>query len=145
MHSHRRCLLAQAAASLLGVAVVGPRALAKPVHPDQMWYEAAVLMQRRAESWGDQSYGAVVVIDGVVVGEGPSRVVKDKNDDAHAERVAILDAQRRTGREALRESVLYSTSRPCLLCEAAAQRAGITRMFFGPALQDAGPPRVRTQ
>lgn len=102
-------------------------------------------MRERAESWGDQSYGAVVVIDGAVVGEGPSRVVKDQNADAHAERVAILDAQRRTGRETLQGSVLYSTSRPCILCETAAQRAGVTRMYFGPALQDAGPPKAPAQ
>ena len=102
-------------------------------------------MRRLAESWGDQSYGAVLVADGIVVGEGPSRVVKDKNPDAHAERVAIVDAQRRLGRESLAGSILYSTSRPCSLCEAAAFRARVSRMYFGPALQDAGSPAGRAQ
>lgn len=89
-------------------------------------------MLRLAQSWGDQPYGAVVVLDDAVVGEGPSRVVKDNNPDAHAERVALLDAQRRLGRADLSGAVLYSTSRPCALCEAAAQRAGVRRMFFAP-------------
>ena len=145
MSTHRRHLLAQAAASLFGLVLTGLRARAQPVHPDPRWYIAAARMRSRAQSWGDQSYGAVVVIDDAVVGEGPSRVVRDMNEDAHAERVAILDAQRWSGRETLRGAVLYSTSRPCLLCEAAAQRAGVTRMFFGPALEDAGPPRARAQ
>lgn len=59
-------------------------------------------------------------------------MVKDNNPDAHAERVALLDAQRRLGRADLSGAVLYSTSRPCALCEAAAQRAGVRRMFFAP-------------
>jgi tRNA(Arg) A34 adenosine deaminase TadA len=72
-------------------------------------------------------------------------VVKDKNPDAHAERIAIIEAQRRLGRLSLAGSVLYSTSRPCSLCEAAAFRAGVSRMYFGQSLQDAGPPVLRTQ
>ena len=102
-------------------------------------------MRLLAESWGDQSYGAVLVAGGAVVGDGPSRVVKDKNPDAHAERVAILDAQRRLGRESLAGSVLYSTSRPCSVCEAAAFRAGVSRMYFGQALQEAGSQVGRAQ
>ena len=81
-------------------------------HPDPRWYQAAVMMKTRAESWGDQPYGAVIVLEGTLVGEGPSRVVKTRNPDAHAEREAIRDAQRRLGRVTLAGSVLYSTSRP---------------------------------
>lgn len=113
---------------------------APPGHPDARWHEAAEAMRRLAVSWGDQSYGAVVVMSDGVVGQGPSRVVRDRDPDAHAERVAIADAQRRLGRQDLGGAVLYSTSRPCALCEAAASRANVARMFHGPALQDAGPP-----
>ena len=67
-------------------------------------------MLRLAQSWGDQPYGAVLVMGDAVVGEGPSLVVKDNNPDAHAERVALLDAQRRLGRADLAGAVLYSTS-----------------------------------
>jgi tRNA(adenine34) deaminase len=110
--------------------------------PDRKWYDAALAMLRQAESWGDQPYGAVLVLDGALVGEGPSRVVKNRDLDAHAEREAIKDAQRRLGRAELRGAILYSTSRPCRLCEQAAAKAGVSRMFFGPALTDAGAPRV---
>ena len=98
-------------------------------------------MKQLAESWGDQPYGAVLVLDGAVIGEGPSRVVKDRDPDAHAERVAIRDAQQRRGRSDLAGSILYSTSRPCALCEAAAARAGVSRMIHGAELIDAGAPR----
>jgi tRNA(adenine34) deaminase len=110
--------------------------------PDHRWYEAAVAMKRLAESWGDQPYGAVLVLDGVLVGEGPSRVVKNRDTSAHAEREAIRDAQRRLGRLDLSGSLLYSTSRPCALCETAAATAGISRMYFGASLADAGAPRA---
>lgn len=102
-------------------------------------------MKRLAQSWGDQSYGAVLVLDGALIGEGPSRVIKNQDTDAHAEREAIRDAQQRLGRPDLRGSVLYSTSRPCGLCEAAAARAGVRRMYFGPQLADAGAPRLPSQ
>jgi tRNA(adenine34) deaminase len=98
-------------------------------------------MRELAESWGDQSYGAVVVIGEKVVGFGPSRVVKDQDLNAHAERVATGEAQRVSGQRQLEGAVLYSTSLPCRACEAAAARAGIQRMFYGPRLEDAGAPR----
>lgn len=97
-------------------------------------------MRRLALSWGDQPYGAVVVQDGRVVGEGPSRVIQRGDPNAHAEREAIRDARERFGAEVLRGAVLYSTSRPCALCEAAAADAGIARMIHGADLTDAGPP-----
>ena len=138
--SCRRTFIAQVIVGTAAVSAVKPPALAAPANPDPKWYMAAVEMRRLAESWGDQSYGAVLVADGAVGGLGPSRVIKDRNPDAHAERVAILDAQRRLGRENLAGSVLYSTSRPCSFCEAAASRAEVSRMYYGPALQDAGSP-----
>jgi tRNA(Arg) A34 adenosine deaminase TadA len=112
------------------------------VRPERRWFEAAASMKRLAESWGDQPYGAVVVADGVVVGEGPSRVVKRRDPTAHAEREAIRDAQRRLGRPSLAGSVLYSTSRPCRLCETAAAEAQVARMIHGPDLIDAGRPML---
>jgi tRNA(Arg) A34 adenosine deaminase TadA len=64
-----------------------------------------------------------------------------KNDDsAHAEREAIRDAQTRVGRD-LSGCVLYSSSRPCSLCERAAAEANVAQMIFGRAATDAGSPR----
>jgi tRNA(adenine34) deaminase len=99
-------------------------------------------MRRLALSWGDQPYGAVLVTADGIVAEGPSRVVKNSDPNAHAEREAIREAQRRLGTQELAGSVLYSTSRPCRLCEQAAARAKVSRMFFGPQLLDARAPRL---
>lgn len=98
-------------------------------------------MRREAVAAGDQSYGAVVVMGGEIVGWGPSRVVLDRNPNAHAERVAISDAQARLGRSDLNGTQLYSTSRACPACEAAAAKAGISRAYWGPQASDGGRPR----
>ena len=107
---------------------------------EHQFYSAALSMKRLAESWGDQPYGAVLVFGGRIIGEGPSRVVKLADPSAHAEREAIRDAQRKLGRDSLAGSLLYSTARPCRVCEIAAARAGVARMIVGPELQDAGRP-----
>jgi tRNA(Arg) A34 adenosine deaminase TadA len=133
----RRLALSMAA---VPVAALCRAVAASPDEPQPRWYEAALGMKRLAESWGDQPYGAVLVKHGAVIGEGPSRVVRNRDQSAHAEREALRDAQRRLGTESLHGSVLYSTSRPCSLCEAAAARAGVRRMYFGPQLADAGAP-----
>jgi tRNA(Arg) A34 adenosine deaminase TadA len=136
----RRTLLAGAVA--LAACALRPSARAQAIgrEPEIRWYEAASEMRRLAQSWGDQPYGAVLVLDGTLVGHGPSRVVKNQNPDAHAEREAIRDAQHKLRRRRLPGAVLYSTSRPCSLCELAAAQAGVTRMYFGPSLTDAGVP-----
>ena len=141
----RRSVLVQAAvcsAPLIGLrAAWAANAEALVPGADRRWYDAAVGMQRLAESWGDQSYGAVLVLDGQIVGDGPSRVVLRGDANAHAEREAIRDAQRRLGRMKVPGSVLYSTSHPCRLCEAAAAAAQVSRMVYCDSLTDAGAPR----
>jgi len=136
----RRTAMAAATALFLGVSHVNLRGQGTQAEPEHRWYEAAAGMKRLAESWGDQPYGAVLVLAGTLIGEGPSRVVKNQDPDAHAEREAIRDAQRKLGRARIEGAVLYSTSRPCRLCESAAARAGVARMVFGSSLIDAGAP-----
>ena len=98
-------------------------------------------MKQEAIASGDQPFGAVVVMGDTIVGYGPSRVMIDRNPNAHAERVALWDAQRRLGTRDLTGAVIYSTSRPCSTCERALAHSNIERMFFGP---EATAPANRT-
>lgn len=100
-------------------------------------------MQREAVAAGDQPFGAVIVRAGAIVGYGPSRVVVDRNADAHAERVALWDAQRRLQTKDLAGAVMYSTARPCAACEQALAVANVERMYVGADANDAGKPRRR--
>ena len=140
--TRRSALLRGTGMVLAATTAVARNVAAAVAAPDARWYEAAVSMKRLAESWGDQPYGAVVVLNGLLVGEGPSRVIKKRDSSAHAEREALRDAQCRLGTDDLEGAVLYSTSRPCSLCEHAAATAKVSRMYFGASLSDAGRPQA---
>lgn len=101
----------------------------------------AIEMRRLAVARGDQAFGAVVVKDGKIVGEGASAVNTGPDPTAHGEVQAIRDAARRLGTPQLTGSELYTTFRPCPMCETAAYWAGIGRIYHGEAITDAGAPR----
>lgn len=130
----RHCLFAAVPALVVGT----PTAQAAPLNGAMLRAEA---LRDEAVSSGDQPFGSVVLRGGAVVGEAPSRVVTANDPTAHAEMEAIRDAARRLRTRDLSGCTLVSTSRPCRMCEAAAGWAGISRMVYGPALTDAGPPR----
>ena len=139
----RRGLLALGAAAAVSLPSRVPSA---PIHqPDSPGPDA--FMRRAAEmreavlAAGDQGYGAVVVKDGAIVGEAPSRVVTAGDPTAHAETEAIRDAARRLGTRDLSGCVMYSTSPPCAMCETAAYWARIARLVHGAGLSDGGAPR----
>ncbi len=100
-------------------------------------------MRALAFAAGDQGYGAVIVKDGRIVGQAPSRVVVDGDPTAHAEMEAIRDAARNLGTRDLDGCIMYGTSRACPMCEAAATWANIADMRFGTAISPAGPPQLR--
>jgi tRNA(Arg) A34 adenosine deaminase TadA len=118
-----------------------PRTVSAAPAGHQQFIDAAFLMRDEAVRAGDQAYGAVVVKDNRIVGFGPSRVLVKKDWTAHAEREAIREAQARVGPANLSGALLYSSSRPCSQCEAAAADAGIARMIYGRDAIDAGKPR----
>jgi guanine deaminase len=114
---------------------------ATPVTERAPFMARALEMQRIAIERGDQAFGAVIVRDGQVVGEGVSAVLTTPDPTAHGEMQAIRDAARRLGTARLTGCELYTTFRPCPMCETAAYWAGIARIFHGEAIADAGEPR----
>ena len=76
---------------------------------------------------GDQGYGAVVVRDGVIVGEGRNYVVLHSDPTAHAELLAVRDAARRLKSRDLSDCDVYSTATPCPMCQGALYWARIRR------------------
>jgi len=75
--------------------------------------------------------GAVVVQDGVVVGEGWNRPISDSDPTAHAEIVAIRAAALRRQNYRLAGATLYVTLEPCPMCIGAALNARLRRVVFG--------------
>jgi guanine deaminase len=134
----RRDALSLSAGSLLAL-FCAPRARAS----EGGFIAEAFVMREEAVAAGDQSYGAVVVLNGAIIGRGRSRVIADRDNDRHAERVALKDAQERLGRIDLAGAIIYSSSIPCMFCQPVLARAGVTRMVHGRGAADAGPPRER--
>lgn len=86
---------------------------------------------------GGGPFGALVVKDGRVVGEGVNRVTLDNDPSAHAEIVAIRDACRRLGTFKLDGAVVFASCEPCPMCWSAIQWSRAARVCFGASQQDA--------
>lgn len=135
--------LASAVMAVSSAAVTAAASQSAPRSADGVRFmQLALDLKRLAVERGDQAYGAVIVKAGRVVGRGPSRVVVDGDPTAHAEMEAIRDAARGLDTRDLGGCVMYSTSRPCPMCEAAAYWAGLDRLFYGSDVIAGGPPRL---
>lgn len=118
-------------------------AILQPIGPnDEAFMQRAFEMRQSAIDYGDQAYGAIIVRDKVIIGQSWSRVILDQDPTAHAEMAAIRDAARRLNSRDLSGAVMYSSSRPCPMCEAAAFWAGVGQMIYGRDLRSAGFPKL---
>jgi tRNA(Arg) A34 adenosine deaminase TadA len=77
--------------------------------------------------------GAVVVIDGIIVGRGFNQPITSGDPTAHAEIVAIRNAAQTIGNYRLTDAVLYVTIEPCLMCVGAFIHARIGTVVYGAA------------
>ena len=93
---------------------------------------------RRAAEAGEVPVGAVVVMDGAVVGAGHNQPISAQDPTAHAEIVAMRAAARATGNYRLTGATLYVTVEPCLMCVGAMVHARIAELVFGAVEPKAG-------
>ena len=117
--------------------------LAQPVEPTKAAFLArARALRDEAVREGDQAYGAVVVRDGRIVGEGRNYVVLHTDPTAHSELLAVRDAARRLGTRDLSQCDVYSTATPCAMCQGALYWARIRRVFTESTLEQGFVPRL---
>ena len=105
---------------------------------DQIFMERALELAREAAEEGEVPVGAVVVRNGIIVGEGRNRREQGKNALAHAEIEAINSACRKLGGWRLWECDLFVTLEPCPMCAGAIINARIKRVVFGAFDEKAG-------
>ena len=84
-----------------------------------------------AQTAGEVPVGAVVVIDGAVVGAGYNQPITGIDPTAHAEVVAMRRAATATGNYRLTGATIYVTVEPCLMCVGAMVHARIATVFYG--------------
>ena len=98
----------------------------------------AIAEARRAEAAGEVPIGAIVVLDGVVIGAGFNQPITSTDPTAHAEIVAMRAAAARAGNYRLSGSTLYVTVEPCLMCVGAMVHARVGTVVYGTAEPKAG-------
>ena len=82
-------------------------------------------------------FGAVIVKNGKIVGEGVNTVTATNDATAHAEVNAIRDACRKLGTFDLSDCELYTSCEPCPMCWAASYWAHIKTIYYGNRAEDA--------
>ena len=98
---------------------------------DQQFMRAALDQARLAWAAGEVPVGAVVVLDGEIVGRGYNCPISSADPTAHAEVQALRDAGQRLGNYRLPGCALYVTLEPCLMCTGAIFHARIGRIVYG--------------
>ncbi len=109
--------------------------------PDELWMEEALRCAQRALEAGEVPVGAVVVVDGRIVGRGWNRNITDSDPSAHAEIVALREAGATVGNHRLGECELFATIEPCAMCAGALLHARIKRLVYGADDPKAGAVR----
>lgn len=82
-------------------------------------------------------FGAVVVKDGKIVGEGYNQVTSTNDPTAHAEVVAIRDACSKLANFQLEDCIIYTSCEPCPMCLGAIYWARPKKVYFGCNKMDA--------
>lgn len=105
---------------------------------DVEFMRAALEQARLARDRGEVPVGAIVVLDGMVIGRGYNQPIGATDPTAHAEIVAIRGAAAAIGNYRLTGALLYVTIEPCQMCVGAMVHARIARLIYGTPEPKAG-------
>ena len=106
---------------------------------DEKFMRRAIELSAQAlDQPGARPYGAVVVKDGKIVGEGLNQSAKNFDPTSHGEVEAVRDACRNLKTTDLSGCDLYTSCEPCSVCVATMLMAGIARMYYGASLEQSG-------
>lgn len=98
---------------------------------DEEWMHVALARAAAAGAAGEVPVGAVVVVEGRLVGEGANEMEASRDPRRHAECVALDAARVLLGTARLSEATLYVTLEPCAQCAGAIILTRISRVVFG--------------
>ena len=98
---------------------------------DEAMMRQALALAEQAANAEEVPVGAVVTLEGVVVGTGRNCSIERNDPSAHAEIVALREASLKVGNYRLPDATLYVTLEPCLMCVGAAVAARVKRLVFG--------------
>jgi tRNA(adenine34) deaminase len=98
----------------------------------------ALVEASRAASHGEVPVGAIVVLEGKIIGRGHNQPIAGKDPTAHAEILALREAARTIGAYRLPDAILYVTLEPCVMCVGAVIHARLAAVKYGARDEKAG-------
>jgi guanine deaminase len=99
---------------------------------DRGFLQRAIDISRHAlKDQGKTPFGAIVVVDNEIVGEGTSSVIELSDPTAHAEVMALRHAGTKLQRHIFTDGIMYASSEPCPMCLVACYWARIPRIVIG--------------
>jgi tRNA(adenine34) deaminase len=108
------------------------------LHSDEYFMREALRQAARAYAAGEVPVGAVIVRAGRVIARAFNQVELLKDATAHAEMLALTQAEEVTGDWRLTDCTLYVTKEPCPMCAGAVVHTRLTRVVFGVSDPKAG-------
>jgi guanine deaminase len=109
-----------------------------PMYDEQFMKRAIDLSRRALTEPGTEPFGAVVVRDGKIVGEGLNHSLANFDPTSHGEVEAVRDACRNLKTVDLTGCDLYTSCEPCAMCVTTMTIAGIARLYYAASIQQAG-------
>ena len=104
----------------------------------EQYMDRCLALAAQAADLGEIPVGALVVRDGVILGEGFNRRETDRDATAHAEMIAIRQACAVLGNWRLEGCTLFVTLEPCPMCTGAILQSRISTLVFGAFDEKAG-------
>ena len=98
---------------------------------DEAFMRSALDLAACAAELGEVPVGAVLVMNGEVLGQGYNHPIAAHDPTAHAEIQALREAAQRVGNYRLPGATLYVTLEPCVMCAGAIMHARVARVVFG--------------
>ena len=105
--------------------------------PDNIFLEQAIELAIQSVKHHGGPFGAVIVKDGKVIGEGQNQVTKSCDPSAHAEIIAIRNACKSINSHQLNDCTIYASCEPCPMCMSAIYWARIPRLMYAATAADA--------
>ena len=96
----------------------------------------AIELSAKGAREGGAPFGAVIVKNGKIVGEGHNLVVRSRDPSAHGEVVAIRDACKNLGTENLAGCEIYTSCEPCAMCTSVIWFSRFDKLYYANCLQD---------
>ena len=104
----------------------------------KFWMQKALEEAEKSLSKNEVPVGAVIVLDGEIIGRGHNQPILKKDPTSHAEIEAIRNASEVIKNYRLKGADLYVTLEPCAMCYGAIVHSRISNIFFGASDQKSG-------